>query len=336
MGHELQPDALAIARLAAIVSSSEDAIVSKDLNGIITSWNGAAERLLGYTAEEIIGRHISTISLPGREKEMSAILEKIRRGERVEHFDTERRHKDGSLVQVSLTVSPIHDSEGRIIGASKIARDISERRRAEEQLRFLTRELDHRAKNVLAIAQAMLRLTRADSLPDYIDAIEGRIGALARVHSQVAEKRWGGAEMGALINAGLEPFAARRDRISIEGPRLLLSPAAAQVIGILVHELATNGAKHGALSGDGGTINVSWSLTPSGDLIWRWTEHGGPAVAAPSRLSFGMQVISRSVPDQLGGDAKVNWLPDGLQCEFVVPAEHLPRVRGRDDAFVEA
>ena len=118
---------LAAAWLAAIVESSDDAIVSKTLEGIVTSWNPAAERLFGYTAEEMIGRPIAMLAAPDRENEMPAILESIRRGEKVDHYETVRRRRDGRLVDISLTVSPIRDETGRIVGASKIARDITAR-----------------------------------------------------------------------------------------------------------------------------------------------------------------------------------------------------------------
>ncbi len=126
---------LANARLAAIVEFADEAIASKTLDGIVTSWNPAAEKLFGYAADEILGRHISILAAPGRENEMPAILERIRRGEKVDHYETVRRRKNGSLVAISLTVSPIRDEAGRIIGASKIARDITETKRAEEALR---------------------------------------------------------------------------------------------------------------------------------------------------------------------------------------------------------
>ena len=126
---------LANARLAAIVESADEAIASKTLDGIVTSWNPAAEKLFGYAADEILGRHISILAAPGRENEMPQILARIRRGEKVDHYETVRRRKNGSLVAISLTVSPICDEAGRIIGASKIARDITETKRAEEALR---------------------------------------------------------------------------------------------------------------------------------------------------------------------------------------------------------
>jgi PAS domain S-box-containing protein len=127
--------ALANAWLAAIVESADEAIASKTLDGIVTSWNPAAETLFGYTAAEIIGRHISILAAPGHEHEMPTILQRIRRGEKVDRYETVRRRKDGSLVEVSLTVSPILDEAGQIIGASKIAGDITERKRTEEALR---------------------------------------------------------------------------------------------------------------------------------------------------------------------------------------------------------
>jgi PAS domain S-box-containing protein len=122
------------ALLASIVDSSDDAIISKTLEGIITSWNPAAELMYGYTSEEIIGKPISILLAPDRPKEMEEILAKIRKGERVDHYETLRKHKDATLIHVSLTVSPIHDTSGKLMGASSIARDISERKRIDEKL----------------------------------------------------------------------------------------------------------------------------------------------------------------------------------------------------------
>ena len=137
-------------RLASIVESSDDAIVSKGLDGIITSWNRGAERLFGYTAEEVIGKPITILIPEDRMDEEPEILGRMRRGERVDHYDTVRRRKDGSLIDISLTISPLKDADGRIIGASKIARDITERKRAQEQQKLLVNEMQHRIKNSLA------------------------------------------------------------------------------------------------------------------------------------------------------------------------------------------
>ena len=143
-------------RLASIVEFSDDAIISKDLNGVINSWNAGAERLFGYTAEETIGQPIYILIPPERHNEEPGILERIRRGERIDHYETIRRRKDGGLIDISLTVSPLKNASGKIIGASKIARDISERKREEERRRLLINELNHRVKNTLASVQSIL------------------------------------------------------------------------------------------------------------------------------------------------------------------------------------
>ncbi len=318
--------------LAAIVDSSDDAIISKDLKGNVTSWNTAAEQMLGYTAEDMIGQPISTIAPPERKHEMKDILERIIRGERVDHFETQRRHKDGTLIDISLTVSPIYDAAGRIVGASKIARDIGERRRADARMQLLMRELDHRAKNILAIAQAMLRLTRADTVAEYASAVEGRIRALARVHSRVAENRWDGADLGGLVAADFEMFPEPQKRVAMQGEAVWISPEAAQVVAILLHELSTNAARHGALSSQDGKVAVDWSRDADGDLHLTWREHGGPPVTPPTRRGFGTQIVERSVSDQLGGEAIIEWLPEGVSCKFVIPAAHIVRMDRRQPA----
>src|SRR5262249_402935 len=149
-------------RFAAIVQCTDDAILSIDLDGIITSWNGAAERLYGYGAEEVIGQSMTFLIPADRLHEENTILDRLPRGERVDHYETVGNRKDGRLVDVSLTASPLKDFKGRIIGASKIARDITERKRAETQIETLAREAEHRSKNILATVQATAHLTDAD------------------------------------------------------------------------------------------------------------------------------------------------------------------------------
>ncbi|WP_024311857.1 PAS domain S-box protein [Sinorhizobium medicae] len=158
--------------LAAIVESSDDAIVAKDLNGIITSWNRGAERLFGYTAEDVIGKSITILIPQDRLSEEPGILERIRRGDKVDHFETKRRRKDGSLIDVSLTVSPVKDATGRIVGASKIARDITETKRAAEALSARFREQ-------AALYRFTERVQRTKRIEDVfeasLDAIQGAL-----------------------------------------------------------------------------------------------------------------------------------------------------------------
>src|SRR5712671_2411274 len=203
-------------RMASIVESSDDAIVSKDLNGVIVTWNKGAERIFGYTAEEVIGKPITILIPPDQHEEEPAILERIRRGERVEHYETVRMGKHGSPVDISLTVSPIKNAEGKIVGASKIARDITERKRSEAQITVLAREAEHRAKNVLATVQAIVNLSNSDTPEGLKKAIQGRIQALANVHKLFVESRWTGAELHDLVTQELLPHrqeAAFRSKI---------------------------------------------------------------------------------------------------------------------------
>ena len=193
--------------LSAIVKSSDDAIISKDLNGLIATWNKAAERLFGYAEQEVIGKPITILIPPERLHEEVDILDRIRRGERVEHFETERRRKDGSLIDISLSISPVADKSGRIIGASKIARDITEQKRREEQIALLAREADHRTNNLLAVAQATVHLTNAGTAAELKEAIQGRLQALANAQSMLAQSRWAGADLRELAIKELSPYS---------------------------------------------------------------------------------------------------------------------------------
>ena len=171
-------------RLAAIVESSDDAIVAKDLNGIVTSWNQGAERLFGYTADEMVDKPISILIPPDRHNEEPSILERLRRGQRIDHYETVRQHKDGSLIDISLTVSPVTDAEGTVIGASKIARDIRERKRAAEQQNMLIREMGHRVKNAFAVMSGVVAMSaRSAATPEAMArGIQARLAALTRAH----------------------------------------------------------------------------------------------------------------------------------------------------------
>ena len=302
--------------LGSIVESSDDAIISKSLDGIITSWNSGAERVFGYTAEETIGQPITIVIPEDRRSEEREILTRIRRGQRIEHFETVRQRKHGSLISVSLTVSPVKDSEGKIVGASKIARDITEQRRNQELIATLAREAEHRSKNLLANVQATVNLSRSDTPEGLKQAIEGRIQALANVHSLFVESRWIGAELSAIASQELNPYSAKgENQIRISGPPILLEPNAAQAIAMILHELATNAAKYGALSVLSGQIDLRWSNEYDGRLRLIWSEIGGPAVQKPTRRGFGGRIIEQ-VTAQLKGKACLEWRSEGLICEI--------------------
>ncbi len=315
---ELRASAQQLRYLGAIVESSDDAIVSKNLDGIITSWNRGAERVFGYTAEEAIGRPITIVIPADRQSEEREILTRIGRGERIEHFETVRQRKHGDLIMVSLTVSPVKGADGKIVGASKIARDITEQKRAQDQIATLAREAEHRSMNLLANVQAAVNLSRSDTSEGLKQAIEGRLRALANVHSLFVETRWIGAELSTIARQELAPYSAKDDsRVRIDGPSVLLEPNAAQAIAVALHELATNAAKYGSLSGHKGQVDLKWLHKPGGQLLVRWTEIGGRPVQPPTRRGFGSRVIER-MTGQLNGKADFDWRPEGLVCEIIL------------------
>jgi len=199
--------------------------------------------------------------------------------------------------------------------------DVTERKATEERQRLLMREVDHRAKNVLAAVQSVVRLTRAGQVEAFAAAVEGRVRALARAHELLARDRWVGAELRALASEELEPHAGRA---SIAGPSLRLAPEAVQPVSMVLHELATNAAKYGALSRPEGRVELSWDQAPSGMLVLCWTERGGPRVAGPPRRrGFGSRLIETTLQGQLGGEARFDWAPEGLCCRMTIAAQHL-------------
>ncbi|MGH6769483.1 MAG: PAS domain S-box protein [Xanthobacteraceae bacterium] len=310
----------ALQRTASVVADSHDAVVGKDLSGIIRSWNRGAKRLFGYSADEVIGKSITILIPPERQNEETEIIQRIGRGECIEHYETVRRRKDGSLIDISLTISPVKDVDGTIVGASKIARDITERKLAAKQIALLAAEVDHRAKNLLALAQAVVQLTQADTVAGFKEAVEGRIQALARAHTLLARGRWAGADLKQLAAEQFAPYCRDGEqRARVDGPALMLEPNTAQSIAIVLHELTTNAVKYGALSSADGAVAAEWKRTADGPLVLRWTETGGPPVTPPARQGFGTKVIEQTVRGQLKGDTRFDWRREGLLCEITMP-----------------
>jgi two-component system, chemotaxis family, CheB/CheR fusion protein len=317
-------EALAAAWLAAIVESSDDAIVSKTLDGIITSWNPAAEKLFGYSAEEIIGRPIATLGPLDREDEMPAILERIRRGEKVDHFETVRRRKDGSLVDISLTVSPIHDQNGRTVGASKIARDITARKEAEERQRLLTRELSHRVKNMLAVVGVLAERScaKATSVGACLETFRGRLRALGAAQNALIAGDSASASLTALVQTALDPHMGEDDRVRLDIRDVRIKPDLALSLALGLHELTTNAAKYGALSNPTGHITLTAHLARGGsgeELRLVWQEDGGPAVTRPAVTGFGTSMLSQAMQYQHKGTVEFDWRKEGLVCRLFLP-----------------
>jgi PAS domain S-box-containing protein len=309
--------------LAAIVESSDDAIVSKDLNGIVTSWNPGAERLFGYAPDEIIGKSISILIPPECQNEEPEILDRIRSGEHVDRYETVRMRKDATLVHISLTVSPIRNAEGTIIGASKIARDASDRKRAQEEQLVILDELKHRMRNTLATVQAIAMQTLRSSAEER-NAFIARLASLARANDLLTIENWNRAPLTEVIARALAPFRdIAGERIVTEGPDgLWLSASHAALLTMALHELATNAGKYGALSADTGRVRLAWNVdedNSSPRLRLRWEESGGPLIEAPpSRSGFGSFLIERVLKSE-GGVARLEYEPQGLIGTFELP-----------------
>lgn len=321
-----------LARLAAIVSSSDDAIVSKTLQGFITSWNAGAERIFGYTAEEMLGRHITTIIPPELHAEEERIIAQLARGERIEHYETVRIAKDGRRVDISLTVSPIRDSHGRVVGASKVARDVSERKRAEETQRLLD-ELNHRIKNTLATVQAIAQQTlrRSHDPSEFVRAFNGRIQALARAHALLTGSSFQGADIQHLVRDQLLLGGEADARISWSGPALRLDGQVALHLALVLHELGTNARKHGALSTPSGQVSARWetrSHAGGARLVFDWRESGGPKVKPPAGRGFGTMLIEQSLQTH-GGIVSVSYPEAGLICTIDLPLQRLEQPLGQ-------
>ena len=220
---------------------------------------------------------------------------------------------------------------GHISRVCGVLADITDRKDAERTQSLLSREVDHRARNALAIVQAIIRLARAENLDAYTKAIDGRVRALAHTHELLSQSRWHGADIRKLVEEELAPYQeGGANKIVIDGPSIILPPDKAQTIGLALHELATNAAKYGALSHDDGQLNVRW-ICENGLLTFGWTETGGPTVSPPTRQGFGTKMIHASITQQRGGKAMFDWLPSGLKCTLVIPADDT-RVNGAQKA----
>lgn len=427
----------------AIIESNEDAIVSKDLDGVVQSWNPGAQRLFGYDEAEMIGQSIRRLLPPDRQNEEDLILDRIRHGEKVGLLHTRRLHKQGHLVDVSLTVSPIRNAAGKVVGASKIARDVSdyvesqrllretedrfrlladniaplawiagpdggigwynkrwydftgttpeevlgngwklfhhpdhlqratelymqaidageewedtfplrrhdgeyrwflsrakpirnddgsvecwfgtnsditEQRQSEEQIRLLLMEVNHRSKNLLGLVQALARRTVRDGGEDFIERLESRIRSLAVNQDILVKREWREVPVRELAEMQLDFLKGSPGEFTLEGPEVKLAPRAAEVIGMALHELATNALKYGALSVAGGAVHIGWDMDRTEDnfSIW-WRESGGPPVQDNGHRGFGSTLIREVPQHNLSATVVLAYNPHGVCWEL--------------------
>lgn len=313
--HSGQPNAHELR--AAIIECCDDAIISYDLRGVITSWNLGAERLLGYSAEESIGTPIAALIPPEKQAEAAEVFNKLRKGLRVEPYESLRRRKDGSVAELSLTVSPIKDSRGNIVGISKIARDITDLKQTRNQLTVLVGEMRHRVRNFGAIIEALGRsaLPKDDSATaEFFSVLMGRVRALLFAGEMVISSSKSQAHLEDIARTALHPFLEENAaRFKINGPQLELSEQTAGGLALAFHELATNALKHGALKEHGGTIDLTWTVV--GDAVHIvWKEHVGYTLKAPETRGFGSRLIKTAVASERESRTEMTFKPDGLKC----------------------
>lgn len=253
-----------------------------------------------------------------------------------EAFDIQYRlrRRDGTTVRIRHRRFPVN---GRLQSRSvDILSDVTREQEALEHQMMLAREIDHRAKNVLAVVQSVVRLTPVNEPKAFAKAVDERIQALARAHGLLASSNWRGAELHQLVRGEFAAYVAdsaqapeQKPRFIIDGAALAVRPEAVQAIAMVLHELTTNSVKYGALSTDAGTVKLSWTVeagseTQPSRLHLRWSELGGPAITSqPSRRGFGSRLIQTTIRHQLHGEVACDWLPEGLECRMIIPATNV-------------
>lgn len=435
--------------LAAIVEGSNDAIVGKALDGTVLSWNASAERIFGYAAHEMVGHSIRRLIPVERQGEEDRIIAAIRAGERVETFETVRLHKNGRPIHVEVTVSPVRDTDGTVIAASKLARDVTESRlikqaladteirfrlmadnisqlawiadadgainwynrrwydytatgfadmagwgwravhhpdhidRVERKFReciqagvewedtfplrgadgkyrwFLSRaqplragkgdllcwfgtntditeqletekriellmlEVNHRSKNMLAMIQALARRSavHGGSNGDFVARLEQRIASLSANQDLLVRRMWANIPLDELVEVQLGFLGESLAQVERTGPSVMITPVAAETIGMALHELATNALKYGALSTSSGLVRIRWHELESAGLMMEWAEAGGPPVAPPARRGFGSRLITDLPRGKLAAEVTSEFAPTGLRWTMHCPAE---------------
>jgi two-component sensor histidine kinase len=267
-------------------------------------------------------RRVRPVDLEGK----LAVQQRAFGERRREYYGEYRIDRDGEVRWIESRGFISYNSDGspqRIIGVNI---DITERKRAEEHQRVLVAELDHRVKNVLATVSAIANQTleTSNSMPHFVAALDGRIQSMAAAHELLSTRQWRGMSMAELVRREFAAYA-RNDNTKIDGPEVMLSAEAGQAMGMVLHELVTNAAKHGALSTPSGRVSVRWyrKLNGSAQLILVWQETGGPRVETPKKTGYGTGVIRDLVPYEFGGTVDFSFAPEGVRCRLEIPCDRV-------------
>jgi PAS domain S-box-containing protein len=280
--------------------------------------NNRFAEITGHSAADLLMGGFQRITHPDDLAEDLAHVEELLSGQ-AQTFTMEKRYigKDGAPVWVNLTVALVRNFAGEPDYFISVIEDIGERKDAQDREQLLSREIDHRAKNLLMVVQSIVHLSGGPDIDEYKESVAGRIHALARAHGLLAASRWNAVALRSLVDEELEPYAISAERVATSGPAVNLKPAAAQSLGLVIHELATNAVKYGALSLPSGRVEVNWQVE-NGRLRIDWCEKGGPPVTPPSSSGFGSALIRITIERQLNGELEFDWAHDGLNCQFAV------------------
>ncbi|MFD3263438.1 HWE histidine kinase domain-containing protein [Phenylobacterium ferrooxidans] len=322
-------------RLAAAIieQAVEYAILTMEFDGTITSWSPGAERMTGYTEDEIVG---SNFSLLFTSSDRSAGEDRIELATTLRDGRAEdsRWHlcKNGGRFWANGMTMLMRDPD--LTCLLKVMRDETPAKRADEQRVLLLNELNHRINNTLATVQSIAEQTlrgREVSSETRGD-LAGRLLTLSEAHRVLVDENWAGADLHTILRKALAPHAGGESRIVFDGPDVRLSPPQAVSMALALHELATNALKYGSLTSPDGAVRIDWNLAHDGaggrHLTFLWEEHGGPAVAIPTRRGFGTRLLARTFGEENGGRAEVQYNPSGLRCLI-----HLP-LSTREEALV--
>ena len=300
---------------------------AKEANHPLIFANDSFLSLAGYDRKEVLGQSFDF--LMGRPVDPTALaqVEAAFAGSSENEFEIRFRRKDGSMLWAAIFISPILDKTGNVVQHFASFVDLSKHKQEEDRLRFLLGELNHRTQNTLATVQAIaVQTLRGAADKEVVDAFEGRILALSKAHSLLGRKHWETVSLRDVIDQILQPFGLsdrRVSRFSVEGDDVHLQPKAALTLAMLVHELATNAAKHGALSnGAAGKIDIAWQAEPtprSDRMRLRWQESGGPVVTPPGRTGFGLRLIEGGLAQDLCGEVRLDYEPLGVVCQIIMP-----------------
>jgi PAS domain S-box-containing protein len=313
-------------RLGRLVdSAAEYAIVTLDLEGRITGWNEGARAILGYGHAEILGRS-GEVFFPAEDRAEGVFVAELCRAMENGRATNERWHirRDGSRFWASGYMMPLLDKDGQAEGFLNVLRDNTAIRAEEERRALLLAEMGHRMKNVLAIVQAVSTETlRNAGVPRPVqETLEKRLAALARSHELLTQGGWESASLVEVVRRALAPYGAS-DRVEAEGPPARLAADGVEMLNLAFHELATNAAKHGALSVPEGRVRVFWALRRTGRgtrlVEIEWREQGGPPVTPPRHRGFGSRLLEHGLAQKLGGTVKLDFQPDGLRCHICLP-----------------